>query len=134
MPAGYPAQPFTVLDRLKPVHRGHGLLGMKKVRMIPEWRRRMAGGLEKGAVVAVPHRKDSEEKLIHPDAMHRPLFVAALLASHQEVSRPHRHTNRLDQRHQRTFDSCSSRRLVLDRELLHLVQKRLIVDVEDLSG
>jgi hypothetical protein len=46
----------------------------------------MTGGVEKKLIVPVAHRKDAQQKIFDPDAMHGLLFIAALAASHEEVS------------------------------------------------
>ena len=54
----------------------------------------MAGGFKKHPILTVANGKDPKLETINPNAMHRPLFIAPLLASHEKIPRPNRRTLR----------------------------------------
>jgi hypothetical protein len=55
----------------------------------------MAGGFEKRPVLPVANGKDAKLETVHPDAMRRPLFIAALFAPHEEIAGRDRRALRL---------------------------------------
>jgi hypothetical protein len=55
----------------------------------------MTGGIQEKPIVPVAHWKHAEQEILNPDAMHGPFLIAALVASHQEVSPRDLDTRRL---------------------------------------
>ena len=80
------AEPFAVRNSVEPGDRDHGLLGMRKLRIVPMRWLRVARSGKKLRVFGMGHLALGQREFIEPDAMNRPLVILALLAAHEEKS------------------------------------------------
>jgi len=89
------AQPIAVFHGFEPAHCRYWLVRMAEGGIMPEWRRRMAGGFEKRPVLPVSDGKDAKLESLDADAMHRTVLIAAQLAPHEKIPGRDRHAFRL---------------------------------------
>jgi len=63
-----------------------GLVRVIQERVVPLRGRRLSGSFEEAGVIEIPYLVDGHFECVHPDAMHGLLFVASLLAAHEEMA------------------------------------------------
>ena len=68
-------------------HRHDRLIGILKVRVVPERRRRMSRRFHENRPIAVADLKDRHLERVHPNAMHGLLIVPAAGTAHPKLSR-----------------------------------------------